>query len=331
MVTSITVMYESEAFVAAALQSVVNAARQAAVELEVIVVDNASADGGVALVERDFPRARMLRNPENIGFAAANNQGFEVAGGDVWLLVNPDATLDPDCILEMVRFLESHPLAGAVGASIDTPFGRGPESAGMRPGIRSMAGHFLYLNRLLPGTSGGPWQGWQLASRPELGPRLVDWIGGTVAGLRPQAVRSVGGFDSSIFLYFEDVELGERLRSAGWDLWLVPSARARHEISHGRTSTEWLEAMYGYYGRRANGAKRILVAFVVVLGLGSRAVIRSAHRGRGKRAHEAKRARANARRAASLFLRALLPGRSRHATSPDDHQFDMGTSRRPRP
>lgn len=308
--SAITVTFNSATFVLGALESIEVAAREAALELEMIVIDNASSDDSAELVTRHFPAARLERNTENVGFGAANNRAFEMATGDLWLLVNPDAVLQPTCARVLAGFLAAHPRAAAAAPSIQGSLGMGPESAGMSPGIRSAAGHFLLLNRLLPGTRGGPWQGWQLAHRPWLGPRRVDWVGGTVMAVRPEAIRAVGGFDPSFFLYFEDVNLGERLRRDGWQLWLVPDARAWHQISHGRVSTRWLDALHEYYADRAGAGQVALLSFIVALGL----AIRSAWRVVGARTAaeraEARRARANATHAIELLwasLRARRP------------------------
>jgi GT2 family glycosyltransferase len=306
LLSTITVTYNSAPFIGQALESVRVAAQRAGLEVQSIVIDNASSDDSADLVASQFPMAHLVRNLENVGFGAANNQAFGLAIGDIWLLVNPDSVLEPDCIGRLALFLAAHPRAAMVGPRIMGRLGSGPESAGMSPGVRSMAGHFLLLNRLLPGRGGGAWQGWQLASRPQLGARRVDWVGGTVAALRPDAIRAVGGFDSAFFLYFEDVDLGERLRRAGWQLWLEPDAVATHQISHGRISTAWLDAMHSYIGRSGSRARLILVTLIVAVGLTARAAARSAAAETPRQNHEALRARANARHALRLLGTALV-------------------------
>ena len=309
LLSSITVTFNSSRFVVPALESIQAASLKANLDLELIVIDNASSDDTVKVVAQHFPEATIVRNAENVGFSVANNQAFAIAKGDLWLLANPDATVELESIRSLADFLVSHPRAAAVAPSMDGQRGAGPESAGMSPGIRSMAGHFLFLNRLLPGTAGGAWQGWQLASRPRLGARRVDWVGGTVAALRPEAVRTVSGFDESFFLYFEDVDLGERLRQGGWELWLAPGAKAKHLISHGRISTSWLDVMHEYYGVRASRARLVIVGLIVAVGLAARGVSRTITSRTAAELVEARRARANARRAIQLLATSLSSNR----------------------
>src|SRR5438309_9550802 len=73
--------------------------------LEVIVVDNASVDGSVAAAQREFPRARVVALAENVGYGRANNVAFDHARGELILLLNPDVTVAPHCLDNLVRFL----------------------------------------------------------------------------------------------------------------------------------------------------------------------------------------------------------------------------------
>lgn len=277
LLTVITVTYNSVRLVDSALRSAQLAAKRAGVEAELIVVDNASGDQTATIVGELFPQARVIRNAENIGFGRANNMAFELANGDVWLLLNPDATLLPDALVPLLQFLDQRPAVGAVAPAIDTPWQGGPEVAGMEPGIRSMVGHFLLLNRLLWRDRGGPWRGVMLHRRRHLGPRPVDWLGAAALLVRPNAVRSVGGFDERFFLYGEDVDLGVRLRRAAWELWLIPDARARHLVagSQGRVSTRWVDAMHDYYASRASTPLVFSYDVVLAVGLTLRVAVRA--------------------------------------------------------
>ena len=129
------------------------------------------------------------------------------------------------------------------------------ESAGMQPGIRSALGHFLLLNRLLPrGDRGG-----FVARHPaptaarDLDARMVEWASGGALLLRPDAIRQVGGFDPSFFLYADDVDLGARLSPPGWETWLVRTATAEHSVAatSGGVTDRWYVALHDYYARTA--------------------------------------------------------------------------------
>jgi GT2 family glycosyltransferase len=121
--------------------------------------------------------------------------------------------------------------------------------------------------------------------------------------LRRSAVRQVGGFDSSIFLYGEDIDLGQRLREAGWTLWLLPEARATHLIaaSQGGVSTQWIDALHRLYAQRAPRAQLFVYDSVLALGLALRALSAGLRRSEKRDLH-ARRMRASARRATDLLI-----------------------------
>lgn len=310
-VTVITVTYQSAGLIEPALRSATEAAEAAGLRLETIVVDNASSDGSADVVAARVPDARVIRNAENRGFGAANNQAFAAARGEAWLLLNPDARLARGALAALVAVLRARPAAGAVAPSIGGAW-PGAESAGMRPSIRSVLGHFLFVNRLLPADRGGPWRGFQLQRRPGLGPRLVEWASAACLLIRPSAIRAVGGFDESIFLYGEDVELCKRLVAAGWDIWLEPGALASHAIagSQGGVSSRWVDALHDLYARGAGRARLAFFDLVVGVGLGLRA---AAARGPSRAIHR-RRMAAGAARALTLAFRAMRANRSAIAT-----------------
>ena len=95
----------------------------AGLEVEVIVVDNASSDGSAEMVERKFPGIELIRNDRNLGFAAANNIAFRRARGRYVLLLNSDTIVRPDTLRGLVRFLDDHPEAAAAGCKILNPDG----------------------------------------------------------------------------------------------------------------------------------------------------------------------------------------------------------------
>ena len=98
------------------LQSVVRATPD--LELEVIVVDNGSADGSVETVQRDFPQVQVIANAENVGFVRANNQAMARCRGRYVLLLNSDTQVLPRALDETIRFMDGHPSAGVAGVRL---------------------------------------------------------------------------------------------------------------------------------------------------------------------------------------------------------------------
>ncbi len=316
-ITVITVTFQSAAEIGDSLASARVAAERAGIDLEFVVIDNASTDGSAEVAASAAGGAVVIRNAENVGFGAANNQAFEVATGDAWLLLNPDARLEPDALQLLLRYYDDHSRAAGVAPAIAGGGARGgsfepggAESAGMLPGTASAIGHFLFLNRLLPDDRGGAWRGFQLTRRPRLGPRRVEWASAAALLLRPAAIRQVGGFDPTIFMYGEDVELGERLARAGWQMWLVPGAHAWHTIASSQSgvSTRWIDSLHGAMARRSGRFRLTVFDFVLGVSLLTRA---AATRGRRPEAclHR-RRMKASGGRALRLALTAAHHGPS---------------------
>lgn len=288
----ISVAFNSRDDILAALQSASAAASELNLSYETIVVDNASQDGTADLVEHAIPTANVLRSSRNVGFGAANNMAFAQASGHQWLLLNPDARISAACLSRLVVTLASRGDVAAVAPS--TAGGpMGIEDGGMLPGLRSIAGHFLFINRLLPDDHGGGWRG-LFVQRRGTHARDLEWIGAAVMLARPHPMRRIGGFDPSIFLYGEDIDLGSRLRRAGWHVVLDPSALATHAIagSQGGVSAGWVDGTLVVYGRVASRWRQRIAAAMMAIGLG----IRVAAGGRRDRVHR-RRMQIAARRA----------------------------------
>lgn len=307
VITAIVVTYNSADVVEPALRSLHASAAAAHVGIETIVVDNASRDGTLGVVRQADPNAIVIENRTNVGFGAANNQAFDAGTGEYWLLLNPDATLGRRAIADLVAFLDARPDAAAVGPSVDSAGAGAAESSGMAPSLRSVVGHFLFLNRLLPGDWGGAYRGVQLHRRRSARARRVEWLGAMAVLLRPSAVRRVNGFDASMFLYGEDVDLGMRLCAAGWSLWMLPGTRARHLVaaSQGGVSTRWVDAVHDLYARRAGWVSMILFDAILAVGLSLRAIA-AGRAGSDAAERHRRRVRASASRAAYLLRRSLV-------------------------
>ena len=117
--------------------------------MELIVVDNASADGSAAMVQQEFPAVQLIVNTENRGYAAANNQGISAAHGRYVLLLNPDTVVLDEALANLVRFLDEHPRAGAVGGRLLNADGSFQHSAFRFPTLTMTLLDFFPRHRLL--------------------------------------------------------------------------------------------------------------------------------------------------------------------------------------
>ena len=172
------------------------------------MVDNASLDESLEAVEASFPAVERIRNAENLGFSKANNQVIAKARGRYLLLLNNDTEVLPGALEHLVAFAEAHPRAGAVGCTL-------LDSSG--------AEHQLPASILSP----------HYWSRTR--PRKVSWLVGACILLRREALEAIGGLDEDFFFYYEDVDLGMRLKKAGWQSFFTPGARVIH---HEKKSSE---------------------------------------------------------------------------------------------
>lgn len=184
---------------------------------EVIVVDNASTDGSLPLLRRDYPEVRVLALERNHGFAGGVNAGIQAARGEVIVLLNNDTEADPRWLGELVRALAAHPEAGAAASKM-LLFDR-------RDVFHSAGDSFrvdgLPVNR-------GVWQ--KDTGQFDRQEYVFGGCGGAVA-YRRQLLAQVGLFDESLFLSCEDVDLAWRAQLAGWRCLYVPTAIVYHHLS----------------------------------------------------------------------------------------------------
>ncbi len=227
-VSAVVVTHESRRHLSRCLASV---RQQRDVPTELIVVDNASTDGGPGLVSEQFPEARLIVNEENLGFAAAVNQGLGLAQGEFLLVLNPDVVLLPGALRRLLEFMEGHPEVGCAG-----PRQWVDEDRTWQWGTIPWPPHWAAILASIPCL-------WRLKMRPRSlvrrwgvareiwlteEPHGVPFLSGACMLLRTSSLRRVGGWDRGYFLFFEDVELYARLRQAGWGLYLVPQSGVVH-------------------------------------------------------------------------------------------------------
>jgi GT2 family glycosyltransferase len=196
-------------------------------ELETIVVDNASADGSPDMVRQRFGWARLVDSPENLGFAAANNLARQMARGRHIVLLNPDARLAPGSLGVALDYLEANPGVAVVGGAQTAPDGRALPSARRFPRAWHKFSAMTGLAGRFPGSRllGAANYTWHDLDRP----MPVDWVPGSFALIRGQALDQVGFFDDRYFLYYEETDLCLRLNRAGWEVHFHPGVKVVHD------------------------------------------------------------------------------------------------------
>ncbi len=201
--------------------------RQSGVTFETIVVDNGSADGSAEMAEREFG-ARVIRNTENRGFCAANNQGIAAARGEFVALLNNDAEAEPGWLAELHRACAGRPEIGMAASKI---------LVWEDPRRIDKAGHLIFPDGQNRGRGSGAIDCGQFDREEE-----VAWPDGCAAMYRKAMLDRIGGFDEDFFAYGDDAELGLRARIAGWTCIYAPRAVVRHHrgATMGKDSAERL-------------------------------------------------------------------------------------------
>ncbi len=224
-VSILVVSYNTREMTLACLRSVYEQTRDTPFEL--IVIDNDSADGSADAIEREFPRARLIRSSENLGFARANNVAAREARGEYLLLLNPDTVVLERAIDRLVRFAHARPEAKIWGGRTLDGKGRlDPSSVWAEMTAWSAVCRGLGLSALCSGWSlfnGEAMPGWDRDSERE-----VDVVTGCLLLIRRDLWERLGGFDEGFFMYGEETDLCLRARGEGARPRMTPEATIVH-------------------------------------------------------------------------------------------------------
>lgn len=187
--------------------------------LEVWVVDNASHDNSVAMLRTHFPHVHLIENRMNVGFAAANNQAIPQTAGPFILLLNSDTLVQPNALQAIVEFIRAHPRAGIVGANVINADGSPQRCFDKFPTLWSESIRACGLDSRF-----------SLGLPPPMNEQAIatDWVLGAALTVRREALLQVGLLDSEYFMYSEEIDLCYRVKRAGWDNFVLPSARIVH-------------------------------------------------------------------------------------------------------
>ncbi len=193
---------------------------------EVILIDNCSADGSADMVAAEFPEVRLIRNAENVGFAAANNQGIAIARGRYVLLLNSDTVVIDGAIAKLVAFADARPDVGIVGCRTLFPNGRLQYNCYLFPSLLNLALSLTRLRKVFRhnrffGRYRMTW--WDYSSVRE-----VDAVAGCVMLVRCRAIDEVGPMAEHYFMYSEDTDWCWRFRRKGWRTMYTPDAVIIH-------------------------------------------------------------------------------------------------------
>jgi N-acetylglucosaminyl-diphospho-decaprenol L-rhamnosyltransferase len=224
--SAVVVSWNVKELLAGCLASLYTSLDGGGISFEVVVVDNASADGSAAMVRERFPQAHLLANAENRGYAAGSNQGLALIRGRCVVVLNPDTLVHGNALGTLLRFMDETPSAGMAGPGLVYQDGQFQHSAFAFPALAQVLFDFFPLHgRLLESRLNGRYpRSWYAAGRPfPVGHPL-----GACMMVRREVLEKVGGMDEGFFMYCEELDWAMRIHHAGWEVYCVPAAELVH-------------------------------------------------------------------------------------------------------
>jgi N-acetylglucosaminyl-diphospho-decaprenol L-rhamnosyltransferase len=271
---------------------------------EVCVVDNASPDDSAAMVAREFPQAHLIRNTENMGYAAANNLGlryfgFTDRGSEIWdqgsdagdqpkiqnpkseipryaLLLNPDTLVPPDAFARMIKLMDDHPGLGVSGpklvrldGSLDLACRRG------FPSVEVSFWRLTKLSKIFPRSR--RFGRYNMTYLDPDQPAEIDSVVGAFMLVRREAIAQAGLLDEIFWMYGEDLDWAYRIKQRGWKVYYYPQVVVTHvkrasssqdNAGAAKAKYEFDRAMWLFYRKHYQAATPAPIDWLVKLGLG---------------------------------------------------------------
>ncbi|SYZ72765.1 Family 2 glycosyl transferase [Candidatus Zixiibacteriota bacterium] len=264
-VSVVIVTYNGAEFIRDCLRSLMDEAT--ALNLEIVAVDNGSTDGTAALISKEFPIVKLIKNNVNAGFARAANQGIEMTQGDIILLLNQDTKIRNDAVSKLARFLNEKASAGVIGPRFNGFDGILQKSCRALPRYRDLLFEFTGLSYLFPRSK--IFAHWKMGWFDHLTEREVDQPMGAAMMFRKGLFERLGGFDEDFPIFFNDVDFCRRAQDAGLVNYYYPEAVIEHFVggsTRKRKPQMILEshrAMYRYFRKycRKSFLSRIALYF----------------------------------------------------------------------
>jgi GT2 family glycosyltransferase len=196
------------------------------VEIEVLVVDNASRDASAEMIEREFPQVRLFRTDVNLGFGGGNNLAFPHARGRYVVLLNTDAFLKGDALQRSIAYMDADSRIGVGGGKLVGRDGSWQPSGHQFPSplndlLRISGVATKFAESRFFGREQFTWSG------PDRQVD-VDWVTGAYAVIPRAALEKIGYFDERFFLYYEEVDLCRRFKQAGYLVRYWPDVEVIH-------------------------------------------------------------------------------------------------------
>ena len=257
-VAVIMINYNASAYTLECVRSVMEHTSNS-ISYQITVVDNNSEPKDFQHLENNFPEyshIKLIRSDINLGFGGGNMLGAANAKARYYLFLNNDTLLLNDCLRLLTTFMDRNPDVGVCTAQNYNEHGELVPSFDHNKGLRRLVLGRGYLEKKDP-------LRYPARTKEYSKPIEVDWVNGAFLFFRSSVFRKIDGFDSNIFLYWEEMDLCERVRREGFKVMLMPEARILHYqgVSIGRSKTINKEAYrsYLYVSKKLFGSAKLLL------------------------------------------------------------------------
>ncbi len=246
------------------------------IEMEVMVVDNASSDLSRAMVAKEFPSVRLMVNKTNLGFCAGNNAALPYVNGRWVLFLNPDTIVHSDAPAVMVQYGDARPDVGIIGPKLINPDDSLQYSCRHFPDLAAGFFRKTPLGRLFPKNRYAA--NYIMSDWDHCSAREVDWLSGAALMVRRCLLDEIGAFDEDYYMFCEDVDLCYRVWKSGWKVVYLPEAVITHRIGRStdqvpvRSTYLFHRSMYLFYRKHYRSKTPIVVRPLILPGIVLRAV-----------------------------------------------------------
>lgn len=235
----VIVNWNTEDLLNTCLNSIITSAGNIA--YEIIVIDNGSHDGSIAMVRKNFPQVILVSNIDNVGFVKANNQGFRIATAPYVLMLNSDTEIIDSALEKTLSYFKTDPMVGAVGCKLLYPDGRFQNSCFRYPSILGYLINSIGLSRLIRRWDwdryGNTDANWKTAKE-------VQCVMGSFIMLEKEFLFEIGCLDESFFMYAEETDLCYRIKLYGKKVIYFPQATIIHH--HRGSQKTWQDLVWSY-------------------------------------------------------------------------------------
>lgn len=266
----IIVNYNTKELLENTIQSVIETVKS--IKYEIIVVDNASSDGSIKMVKKQYPQVNLIENKDNLGFPKANNIGIKEAMGQYILLLNSDTKVLESCIQKCLDYMDRNFEIGALSCKLlldnkklDHACKRG------FPTPKASLYYILNLHKLFPASN--KFGQYTLNYLPIDEVNEVDAITGAFMMVRKEVINKVGPLDETFFMYGEDLDWCFRIKEAGYKVIYYPEAVTIHykggssKKKRYKTIYEFHRAMYIFYNKHYRNKYNFIVTGIVYVAI----------------------------------------------------------------